>query len=124
MMGYRADWTRVAEGYKRRLNTATTTTTSTSTSTSKSRRSGRGEGEGEGSDIDSEDADKPVPARTRRSAARGAIRDNTNTIYNGMHMYMRENPGKDVRQVALLWRELDKETKMQYTAKARLLSNV
>ena len=38
---------------------------------------------------------------------------------NGMHLFIKDNPGKDVRQVAILWRELPEETKEAYKAKAR-----
>jgi hypothetical protein len=38
---------------------------------------------------------------------------------NGMHMFIKDNPGKDVRQIAILWRELPEETKDAYKAKAK-----
>jgi hypothetical protein len=33
---------------------------------------------------------------------------------NGMHLFMKDNPGKDVRQVAILWRELAEDIKSKY----------
>lgn len=33
---------------------------------------------------------------------------------NGMHVFMRENPGKDVREVASLWRALNDDAKRRY----------
>lgn len=41
---------------------------------------------------------------------------------NGMHILMRDNPGKDIPTVAALWRELSKEEKEQYTVRARAAS--
>jgi len=40
------------------------------------------------------------------------------TKHNGMHVFMRENPGKDVRTIAALWRELTQENRAAYTARA------
>ena len=39
---------------------------------------------------------------------------------NGMHVFIKDNPGKDVRQIAILWRELPEETKTAYKATARM----
>ena len=43
---------------------------------------------------------------------------------NGMHLFIKDNPGKDVRQVAILWRELPEETKTAYKTKAKELAMV
>jgi hypothetical protein len=38
---------------------------------------------------------------------------------NGMHVFMHENPGKDVKTIASMWRTLDPSIKAKYTAKAK-----
>jgi hypothetical protein len=38
--------------------------------------------------------------------------------YNGMHMLMREMPGKDIREVAVAWRALSPDQKAEYSKRA------
>lgn len=38
---------------------------------------------------------------------------------NCMHLFMKDSPGKDVRQVAILWRELSDEKKNEYRLRAK-----
>ena len=54
---------------------------------------------------------KPVTTTTHHKSRR-----------NGMHMFMHENPGKDVKTIAIMWRALEKETKAKYTALAKQIS--
>lgn len=40
---------------------------------------------------------------------------------NGMHIFMRDNPGKDIATIASMWRALTPEQKQGYTARARAM---
>ena len=42
--------------------------------------------------------------------------------YNGMHVLMKENPGKTIKMVAQIWNELNDEQKREYSQKARMLN--
>lgn len=42
--------------------------------------------------------------------------------YNGMHMFMREHPGKSVKQIAELWKDVSQEKKEEYTKQAKSLT--
>lgn len=42
--------------------------------------------------------------------------------YNGMHVLMKEMPGKNIQTVAAAWRAMSKESKEAYTNKARAMS--
>lgn len=109
MMGYPKDWTKSDFAIAKKTGTLVMEATPSE--------------EGEpASDIIPDEIQAAAPKRqrrTRRSASGGASGERH---FNGMHMFMRDNPGKDVRQVAMLWRELDKETKAEYTLKARAAS--
>jgi DNA (cytosine-5)-methyltransferase 1 len=39
--------------------------------------------------------------------------------YNGMHVFMKEHPGKSIIQIAKLWKALDADTKYDYTQRAK-----
>jgi hypothetical protein len=43
----------------------------------------------------------------------------TKSRINGMHIFMRENPGKDVKTIAAMWRALTDESRADYTRKAK-----
>lgn len=40
---------------------------------------------------------------------------------NGMHIFMRENPGKDIRQISLMWNSLSIDQKTKYSDIARAI---
>ena len=65
-------------------------------------------------------ATTPRRSRRRRCASSTASMT-TRHSYNGMHMFMRDNVGKDVRQVAALWKTLSAEEKAHYSKLAKEL---
>lgn len=49
------------------------------------------------------------------------IKEKQTQKYNGMHAFMREQSGKDVRQVASMWRVLSDEEKLKYKQMAKTM---
>lgn len=49
------------------------------------------------------------------------IKEKQRQKYNGMHAFMREQTGKDVRQVASMWRVLSEEEKLKYKQIAKTM---
>ena len=97
MMGYPPNWTRIpANGSKTSFKSC----------------GERGEREGTESSMCT-DALVCTPPQMQRPKQKRAL--------NGMHVFMRENPGKDVVQVAKLWRELTDDEKVQYRVRAAQL---
>lgn len=47
------------------------------------------------------------------------VSSHTKSRINGMHIFMRENPGKDVRTIAAMWRELSDDDRTNYTKRAK-----
>ena len=46
------------------------------------------------------------------------INTKSKNSYNGMHMFMKENPGKGVVEIAMMWRALDQSNKDEYRLRA------
>lgn len=91
MMGYEKDWTKVAleEKTKRRVQ-----------------EEEFADGGEEG--VEEEPMAAPAPASFRPKVR-----------WNGMHMLMRENPGKDIRSISQMWRALTQEERAVYSQQAR-----
>jgi len=97
MMGYRADWTRIPVD----------TSVPASASTSKGIKNKREEF----ADVDADDGATCAKDDVACAPKRSRI--------NGMHIFMRENPGKDVRTIAAMWRGLTDELRANYTRLAK-----
>jgi hypothetical protein len=118
MMGYPRDWTRAARppsGFPSEAEKVQEDAPSDADSggaegpiTVGPRRSRRSRRNGD---------DAPRMSTRRRVRRDGSVAASVNL--NGMHIMMRENPGKDLRQVAQLWNALSTDAKAAYTARAR-----
>jgi hypothetical protein len=97
MMGYDADWTRVRR-YKGR-----------------SKRTDGDDGGNDGGNDEGNDGTDNKPPPRRRGAASGG---SSGFKLNGMHMLMKENPGRGVTAVAEIWRSLSSAERAVYTARA------
>jgi hypothetical protein len=71
-------------------------------------------GEGEEKPKKAAAASKKAPKAAAAPKAAGGV-----SRLHGMHMYMREHPGKDVPTVAKLWKELSVEQKAVYSLRAK-----
>jgi hypothetical protein len=71
-------------------------------------------GEGEEKPKKAAAASKKAPKKPAAPKAAGGV-----SRLHGMHMYMREHPGKDVPTVAKLWKELSDEQKAVYSLRAK-----
>ena len=100
MMGYPRNWTRVSNGtYVARQRSMCNQT-------------------GQGKDDDdfeqnSDDSDLQSPSKV------SSLKKPTKRRLNGMHVFMRENPGKDIRQISAMWNALSDERKKEYSEQAR-----
>lgn len=108
MMGYPADWTKIKTPAPTLNTHACGTSTSSSSSTSSFPTSA---------------PNKHAAQFTRPRSKRSKRADKPKRTPNCMHLFMKDTPGKDVRQVALLWRDLPEEKKMPYRKRAEELLN-
>lgn len=90
MMGYPPDWTKVTSYVRERSGG-----TSLNNSNNKA----------------SDDADIPRDQPMKNK--------NNPRPKNCMHLFMKDSPGKDVRQVAIMWRELSQDKKNEYRQRAK-----
>ena len=99
MMGYPKDWTRASNHVRLKQRPLQTNAIE---------------------DVDV-DADEQVPVEKRKSNAKKEKNmDGVKKMrLNGMHIFMRNHPGKDIREVARLWNALTPESKQKYSAQAR-----
>jgi DNA (cytosine-5)-methyltransferase 1 len=120
MMGYEKDWTKISASMR-----------------SKPRVGNNMFGEGEENDIESDtigsgEGNGNKETGSERGSVRGGsklgVRKSTvcgvsvkKTSYNGMHVFMKENQGKDVKQVASLWKALATEERARYSDLAKRL---
>jgi electron transfer flavoprotein alpha/beta subunit len=95
MMGYPKDWTKVRK-FKR--------------STGKQQSNQREDPGDEDDGVQTQTP--PLPVVVNTSSTRPKVR------YNGMHMLMKDMPGKDIKEVAAAWRNLSPESKSSYTQRA------
>jgi len=124
MMGYPRDWTRIdhSEGAAAIPQPPSRAAIARSAAAAGADNEDDGDCDSEEIVPDNEDEErvptskKSVPAAKKRAAGGGASR------LHGMHVYMREHPGKDVEQVAKLWRTLTAEEKAVYSERAKQMN--
>jgi hypothetical protein len=121
MMGYAPDWTKVARPKAPATDDVACVSAASADDDDledevdledpmrpqRAGRAGRGRGRGRG-------VRGLVAYAGRRARAEKATYN-----LNGMHVLMREHPGKDVRTVAAIWKALTDEERALYTARAR-----
>jgi DNA (cytosine-5)-methyltransferase 1 len=120
MMGYTKDWTKISASRLDKPEDDSAGDNATAV---------RGDDEeGAGGSEDEAPARAARPTRFSLRAARGTGRAAASRRkefrprkinLNGMHVMMRDHPGKDVRTVANMWKNLTDEERAAYTAKAR-----
>lgn len=116
MMGYRKDWTKVA-------------TSSTLLSAAQSLQRQQSDGEEERPIATTNNTQLLASPITKRRRGRPRLSENDNKSVakptyklNGMHVLMRDNPGKDVKVVAQMWRALTPEQKQEFTNRAHAIN--
>jgi DNA (cytosine-5)-methyltransferase 1 len=109
MMGYPKDWTRSSAFIK------TSKTKSSVIVEAEVEDEAEGDGEGE--------ADSKTKTKTNK---KDIVKDKNKEVggvkklrLNGMHMFMRDHPGKDIREIARLWNALKSESKKKYSELAK-----
>lgn len=109
MMGYESDWTRVS-GFG-------------NGGPSRGRRVRDVESEDGGEEEEKNEAVAVGKKRTRsvRTRRSGTSTNLKTKGLNGMHVFMKANPGKDVKEVAKLWKGLSAEERGVYSARAKEL---
>ena len=140
LMGYPADWTRVNH-YERRPGSRSSRVASaayTSTTSAAAEEDDDDIVDGGGDDDGGEGTESDLRASSSRRTTRGGrgsrgggrgggkrrIReglDGNDVRYkpNGMVLFMRENPGLDVRAISRMWRDLGDERRQGYSQRAR-----
>lgn len=119
MMGYEPDWTKIKGAYKSRGGGSRGGAKGSSTDDDVD-----GGGSNEGGDDEGEAAIAPaVTGRGRRSTAAtttaGNSRPSRRGAVNGLHILMREHPGKHIVEVNKIWRSMTDEQKDVYRQRAK-----
>jgi hypothetical protein len=63
--------------------------------------------------------EEPIVAE---SVVKPAVVAPKKVIYNGMHAFMKEHVGKDIKSIAILWKALNAAEKVRYSEIARTMS--
>lgn len=92
MMGYPKDWTKVSDFTKKKQQKEGPVTP----------------------EEPQENKQDVLQTKTRQQKSR--------FVYNGMHVFMKEHRGKDIKSIAVLWKELSKTQKQEYSEKAKALT--
>lgn len=123
MMGYREDWTKVSQVFNPPTATLLRNRTAAAAAVVAS--------------SDEDDiinvivpgttplrvASRIAPAPRVRNRSTASTSTTNRYKLNGMHILMKDNPGKDVKLVAQMWRSLTLEEKATYTARALIFNN-
>lgn len=101
MMGFPKDWTRSATFTKGKSNTLHNVNDGSS---------GTSDNTSESEIVNQDGCNPSLPPPPKKK-------------HNGMHMFMKENPGKDVREIAKLWKDLDLDKRNHYSKLAKTFCN-
>jgi DNA (cytosine-5)-methyltransferase 1 len=127
LMGFEKDWTKVGAEY----HTKATKTTKEPKVARKKKNAEQEEEEDTTDEVDETIANEEQEANqveyvssTNASSdpkinITKKVQASRKGVRNGMHVFMKDNPGNDVKETARRWKELSAETKAEYSARAK-----